>query len=105
MAASPQVATYPGRDARKALELVDQQLQLSRELFLLRLVRHNGFLGTIWESPSLQRAERWHILDYQQAQLIACPVEQVSFDFDLPGISTDESRNALWVPGFLLHVS
>lgn len=52
--------------------VVDQNLELTSELFLLLC---------IW----LPRAERWHVLNKHNAHLVTSLVEQVRFDFDLSG--------------------
>ena len=84
---SQRAETNPGGDTRETLVLIYQELQLSCELHLLRLVRQNGFLGRVRKRPRLQWAQSWHILDYEEAQLIASSVEQFRLDFDLLAIS------------------
>lgn len=64
--------THPCYNTWVALVVVDQNLELARELLLLVF---------IW----LPRAKRWHVLNKHKAQLIASLVKQVSFDFDLFG--------------------
>lgn len=50
--------------------VVDQNLELTSELFLLLCV---------W----LPRAEGWHVLNEHNAHLVTSLIEQVRFDFDL----------------------
>lgn len=75
--------TYPGRDAREALVLIDQQLQLACKFLLLRRIREDSLGGTVCQGLALQWAQCRHILDYHKTKLIACLVEQLILDFDL----------------------
>lgn len=84
-----QYCTHPCDNTWVALVVVDQNLELTSELFLLLCV---------W----LSRAERWHVLNKHNAHLVTGLIEQVRFDFDLfrvdavslcaPYLDSDDSR-------------
>jgi hypothetical protein len=67
--------TYPGVNARVRLVLLDEDIELPFKLGLLRSIGEDiiRVLGI----------ETRHVLDQQDAQLIACTVEQSWLDFDL----------------------
>jgi hypothetical protein len=68
------VVDDPRHDTRVALELVDEDIELAREFVLLRGV---GF----------HQGHGWHVLDYEEAQLVAGAVEEGGFDFYLLRVS------------------
>lgn len=67
--------TYPGVNTRVRLVLLDEDIKLPFKLGLLRSIGEDiiRILGI----------ETRHVLDQQDAQLIACTVEQSWLDFDL----------------------
>ena len=67
--------TYPGVNTRVRLVLLDEDIELPFKLGLLRSVGEDiiRILGI----------ETRHVLDQQDAHLIACTVEQSWLDFDL----------------------
>ena len=75
--------SYPCCDTGETLVLVDQQLQLTCKLFLLRGVRQNGLAGTVCQGLTLQGTQCGHVLNHQKTELVTCLVEQVILDFDL----------------------
>lgn len=63
--------------------LINEQLELSRELGLLSSIRENGDGGAIAKCLALDGSKRWHILNQHDAHLIARLIEEVVLDFDL----------------------